>query len=197
MWYFAWILGVLLACALGIINVLRLEAQEAMDKEKIIVDPLTQLLGKESVLERLHEKVSNSKRNESPFSLIYLTLTDFKNKHQLAEHEMDTILFNVVVSLKKDIRIGLDIAARVGDEDFLLALPGVSLEVAELIAARIKKHVLEQVLTPTAIPVDIAVGCAEYSNQTELIAEEVETGMSEVEALLNIAIGKCVESTVA
>ncbi|WP_407314953.1 cytochrome bd-I oxidase subunit CydX [Pseudomonas sp. nanlin1] len=29
MWYFAWILGVLLACSLGIINVLWLEAVEA------------------------------------------------------------------------------------------------------------------------------------------------------------------------
>ncbi len=197
MWYFAWILGVLLACSLGIINVLRLEAQEAMDKEKVIIDPLTQLLGKESVLERLHEKVANSKRNESPFSLIYLSLSAFKNRHQLAEHEMDTILFNVVASLKKDIRIGLDIAARVEDEDFLLALPAVSLDVAEKIASRIKSNIFDQVSTPNNIPVDIAVGCAEYSNQTESIAEEVEMGMTEVEALLNIAIGQCVESSVA
>lgn len=28
MWYFAWILGVLLACACGIINVMWLEAQD-------------------------------------------------------------------------------------------------------------------------------------------------------------------------
>ncbi|PIE42488.1 MAG: cytochrome bd-I oxidase subunit CydX [Gammaproteobacteria bacterium] len=28
MWYFAWILGVLLACAFGIINVMWLEVQE-------------------------------------------------------------------------------------------------------------------------------------------------------------------------
>lgn len=28
MWYFAWILGVLLACSLGIINVLWLEAEQ-------------------------------------------------------------------------------------------------------------------------------------------------------------------------
>jgi cyd operon protein YbgT len=28
MWYFAWILGVLLACAFGIINVMWLEAEE-------------------------------------------------------------------------------------------------------------------------------------------------------------------------
>ena len=78
MWYFSWILGVLLACSLGIINVLRLEAQEAFDKENQTLDPLTKLLANESIIERLHEKVENSKRNEMPFSLLYLSLTDFK-----------------------------------------------------------------------------------------------------------------------
>ncbi|MFI3245915.1 MAG: cytochrome bd-I oxidase subunit CydX [Ferrimonas sp.] len=33
MWYFAWFLGVLLACAFGIINGLWLEAQENLDKD--------------------------------------------------------------------------------------------------------------------------------------------------------------------
>ncbi|GEA49960.1 hypothetical protein VIN01S_07640 [Vibrio inusitatus NBRC 102082] len=34
MWYFAWILGVLLACAFGIINALWLEHTEMMDEDK-------------------------------------------------------------------------------------------------------------------------------------------------------------------
>ncbi|SEI76056.1 cyd operon protein YbgT [Allopseudospirillum japonicum] len=33
MWYFAWILGILLACSFGIINALWLESQEAFDSE--------------------------------------------------------------------------------------------------------------------------------------------------------------------
>jgi cyd operon protein YbgT len=33
MWYFAWILGVLLACSFGIINVMWLEATDTLDKE--------------------------------------------------------------------------------------------------------------------------------------------------------------------
>lgn len=33
MWYFAWILGVLLACSFGIINALWLEASGALDEE--------------------------------------------------------------------------------------------------------------------------------------------------------------------
>ena len=34
MWYFAWILGVLLAAAFGIINVMRLELDEAFEEEQ-------------------------------------------------------------------------------------------------------------------------------------------------------------------
>lgn len=33
MWYFTWILGVLLACALGVINVLWLESETDLDKD--------------------------------------------------------------------------------------------------------------------------------------------------------------------
>lgn len=33
MWYFAWILGVLLACAFGIINVMWLEAEHCLGAE--------------------------------------------------------------------------------------------------------------------------------------------------------------------
>ncbi len=34
MWYFAWILGVLLAVAFGIVNVLWLESEQCLDEEK-------------------------------------------------------------------------------------------------------------------------------------------------------------------
>ncbi len=32
MWYFTWILGVLLACSVGIINLLWLEAQDSLEE---------------------------------------------------------------------------------------------------------------------------------------------------------------------
>jgi len=196
MWYFSWILGVLLACSLGIINVLRLEAQEALAKDNLIIDPLTQLLARESVLERLHEKVSNSKRNGMPFALLYISLTDFKQKHQLPEHEMDTTILKVVASMKNDIRVNIDIAARVGEEDFLLALPGISWERTITIASRIKNNVFENVKTPSDIPVLVGIGYAEFSHDSEQIEELSLTGEEEVEVLLNIAIEKCFESTI-
>ena len=192
MWYFSWILGVLLACSLGIINVLRLEAQEAFDKENQTLDPLTKLLANESVIERLHEKVENSKRNEMPFSLLYLSLTDFKNKHQLAEHELDTTLLKITDSIKNEIRTNLDIASKIGDEDFLLAIPGLSSEKAKLMAHRIKKNIFVAIRTPRGVPIDIAVGVAEYSHLTDMDQTLADT--DEVEALLNIARMDCFKS---
>jgi cyd operon protein YbgT len=197
MWYFSWILGVLLACSLGIINALRLEAQECLANENIAIDPLTQLLARESILERLQEKVDNSKRNDMPFSLLYFSLTDFKMKHQLTADEMDTTLLNVVSTLNKDIRVGQDIAARVGEEDFVLALPGAALDRADVIASRIKRNILLNVMTPGGVPVEIGVGIAEYSDHAAFLAEEMLMGVDEVEALLNIAIGKCFEPATA
>ena len=197
MWYFSWILGVLLACSLGIINVLRLETLEALDKENVAVDPLTHLLARESVLERLKETVDNSKRNGMPFALLYLSLTHFKKKHQLPEHEMDTTILKVVASIKNDIRDDLDIAARVEEDDFLLVLPGASLDRAEIIAGRIKENIFANVKTPGDISVEIGVGVAEYTQQTGFFSEQFFTGADEVEALLNIAVEKCYESTMA
>ncbi len=197
MWYFSWILGVLLACSLGIINVLRLEAQEALEKENVAVDPLTQLLARESILERLKEKVNNSKRNGLPFSLLYISLTSFKLKHNLPEHEMDTTILKVVAAIKSDIRGSIDIAARVGDEDFLLALPGASMDRTAIIANRINNNVFINVKTPSDIPVSLGIGYAEYSNEADLIEEQALMGVEEVEALLNVAIEKCFESTIA
>ncbi len=75
MWYFTWILGLLLACSLGIINVLRLEAQKTWDKEHIPLDPLTRLMTKATMLTRLQEKIENSKRNGLPFSVVFISLT--------------------------------------------------------------------------------------------------------------------------
>jgi cyd operon protein YbgT len=45
MWYFAWILGVLLACSFGIINAMWLEYNDNLDKEEPSVSDDDRRLG--------------------------------------------------------------------------------------------------------------------------------------------------------
>ena len=185
MWYFTWILGLLLACSLGIINVLRLEAQETWDKEHIPLDPPTRLMTKDTMLERLREKVENSKRNGFPFSILFISLRDFKAKNNLPAFEMDAILHSVADCFKEDIRAGVDIAARMGEQDFLIAMPGSPLKKAERLAAQIKNGISERVKAPGLV-VEAVVGVAEYSAATEDFA----TTPNEVDELIRIATEK-------
>jgi len=185
MWYFTWILGLLLACSLGIINVLRLEAQETWDKEHIILDPLTQLMTRDTMLGRLKEKVENSKRNGFPFSILFISLKDFKTRHNLPAFEMDAILRSVADCFKEDIRAGVDIAARMDEQEFLIAMPGSPLKKAEQIAAQVKKEISERVKAPGLI-VEVSTGVAEYSDYTEDFA----TTAHEVDELIRVATEK-------
>ena len=186
MWYFTWILGLLLACSLGIMNVLRLEAQETWDKEHIPLDPLTRLMTKDTMLSRLKEKVENSKRNGFPFSLLVISLKDFKAQNNLPAYEMDAIVHSVVDCFKEDIRAGVDIAARMDEQDFLIAMPGSPLKKAEEIAAQVKNEILERVKAPRNLVVKVATGVAEYSDYTAKFA----TTAHEVDELIRIATEK-------
>jgi cyd operon protein YbgT len=191
MWYFSWILGLLLACSLGIINVLRLEAQEALAKENTPLDPLTQLLTKDGILQRLREKVENSKRNGSPFSLVFISLMPFQKQQHLPEHELEAMLRDVVDVLKHDIRIGIDLAARFDEACFLLTLTGAPLKKAEQIANTIKQDILATVKTAAGIAVTTQSGAAEYWVHAVDFGAEVVTLDQEVQALIEAAQKNC------
>jgi len=186
MWYFTWILGLLLACSLGIINVLRLEAQETWDRELIPLDPLTQLMTRTSMLTRLKEKVENSRRNGFPFSIVTVNLTGFSAKNRLQDYEIDVTLRSVVDYLKEEIRTGVDLAARMDKQTILIALPGSPLQKAEDTAARFKQDILAKVKAPKNLAVDVVVGAAQYI--TDYTA--VTTVEQDVENLLRLACGK-------
>jgi cyd operon protein YbgT len=186
MWYFTWILGLLLACSLGIINVLRLEAQEAWDKEHIPVDPVTQLLTKDYMLTRLKEKVENSKRNGFPFSILTLNLSGFFKRNHFVDYEIETTLRNVVAYLKGELRSGIDIAAQMDNDTILIVMPGVPLKKAEFLANLYQTDISNAVKAPHDLTVEIAVGVAEYSGITELKNYQLTTA-DEVNTLINTA----------
>lgn len=166
MWYFTWILGVLLACCLGIMNVLRLEAQETWEREHETLDPLTRMMRKDSMLRRLREKVDNSKRNGMSFSVIYLSLNEFRIKHGLDIADMEAAILHVADTLNSEIRAGLDIISRFSDDEFVIALPGASLASAEQLARRMKYQVFNRVETGSHLAVEITAAAVEYQGQS-------------------------------
>lgn len=191
MWYFTWILGLSLACTLGIMNVLRLEAQEALAKENIPLDPLTQFLIKGSILPRLREKIENSRRNGSPFSIVFISLMPFQKQHQLPAPELDAVLRSAAEIIKQDIRIGLDLAARFDEACFLLTLTGAPLQKAEQVAQSIRINISASLKTLDGTAVSAESGAAEYSDQSLKFAANALSADAAVEALIQAAQKEC------
>lgn len=165
MWYFSWILGLLLACSLGILHILRFEAQETFEKEHIPLDPVTRLFTKDVMMTRLREKVENSRRNGFPFSIIALSLEQFNNQHQLVDYESDTVMRNVTEYLKEEIREGVDIAARMNEQVLLIVLPGASLKGAAATAAQFKQHIMTDIKAPRNLAIEVTLGVVTYAGE--------------------------------
>jgi GGDEF domain-containing protein len=105
--------------------------------------------------------------------------------------ELDSILREIVDILKKDIRIGLDLAARFDQACFLLTLTGAPLHKAEEVATKIQQDVLNQVLTLSKIPVQVQSGAAEYSVHTPEFNATIQNLDQQVHALIEIAQKNC------
>ncbi len=162
MWYFTWILGVLLACAFGIINVLWLEAQEGLDQKSITLDPLTKLPTRAEFLDVLEEKIEQYNIESSPFLLMFVSLDAYKALSEMAENErVEQMVLTIADVIKQETRLPVDSVARYDAATFVIILPGSKINVAEIIAKRICDNVLHQKIISSDESV-ISVGVAEY-----------------------------------
>jgi cyd operon protein YbgT len=187
MWYFTWILGLLLACSLGIINVLRLEAQDALEKERIPLDPLTQLITKPTMLTRLGEKIENSRHNGFPFAVMVVSLEQFKIKYDLLDYEFDAVFRSVADYLKSELRGGVDIISRSGEHEFLIAMPGSSLAKANELAVKFKSDLFTQIKAPRDLTIEADVGASEYSDYVASTHNTIQTTTDMVTKLIQLA----------
>lgn len=180
MWYFAWILGVLLACACGIINLLWLETHESLAEDSTSRDPLTKLLNKIEFKSALANQIDKYKQQSLAFSIIFLELDDFKTFIDLDDHSEEIkVLMDVANILKLDLREHVDIAARYGKDEFAVILPGAPFGVAKRIAERIRQSINETIKLDGEYPVGASIGVAEYPKHIDLADQSHELGETE------------------
>lgn len=190
MWYFSWILGLLLACSLGVINVMRLEAQEMLERENLTLDPLTKLMDRNAFNERLRQKIENSRRNGFPFSLVFLSLAPVKQAHPgISQSDMDSIIWGVVDILKQELRLELDILSRFGFEEFAIVLPGATEQLALETAEHIQKSIKERVTIVDEVTIETLAGVSEYPKQ--IVQTHGDMGLSIMEDVEDMIMFTC------
>lgn len=182
MWYFTWILGVLLACSFGIINVLWLEAQEGLDQKSIILDPLTKLPTRVGFLETLEDRIEQYNNEPSPFLLMLVSLDVYRTLSENNENDsVDHMVLKIAEVIKQEIRLPVDSVTRYDAATFAIILPGAKLDVAEIIAKRISENVLNQKIVSTKDSI-ISIGVAEYP--THLTCGDDENFQQHIKSIL-------------
>jgi diguanylate cyclase (GGDEF)-like protein len=106
-------------------------------------DELTGLLNRRALVERLEEEISRAERQETPLSLIYADVDEFKKVNDHFGHSVgDEYLIQAGETLTAMLR-PTDHVARMGGDEFVVVLPETDSAGAEALAARISEGLLE------------------------------------------------------
>jgi diguanylate cyclase (GGDEF)-like protein len=106
-----------------------------------ITDPLTGLLNRRYLEERLSEELERSKRHRFAMSFLMIDIDDFKNYNDRNGHQAGDLALEMTAQCLKSALRSTDVAARYGGEEFSILLPQTNLSEALVIADRIRRRV--------------------------------------------------------
>ena len=113
------------------------ESLRARYEEMSVIDSLTKLYNRRYFYSEVTSGMARAKRYSQPFSILLMDLDKFKNVNDTFGHECgDKVLIDVAKILTQFTREG-DTLARLGGEEFVLALPETTEAGAHKLAERI------------------------------------------------------------
>ena len=128
-----------------------------------LIDPLTGLHNRRYAIPHLSCIATTALAKDSPFAVMVVDLDRFKTVNDRWGHAAgDAVLIEVARRLAVALRPG-DLLARIGGEEFLIALPGTSAAAAQAIAERLCRAVEETTISlpqGAVAQVTISVGMA-------------------------------------
>lgn len=106
-----------------------------------ITDPLTGMLNRRYLEERLMEELNRSRRYEHPMSFMMIDIDDFKHYNDRNHHQAGDLALEMTAQCLKSALRSADVASRYGGEEFCILLPQTSLSEAKIIGERIRRRV--------------------------------------------------------
>lgn len=143
---------------------LRLAQLYELARTEARTDPLTGLLNARSLSEQLEREIVRSTRYGTPLALIAVDLDGLKQHNDEYGHPAgDALLRHVAGRLRAALR-QIDVAARVGGDEFLALLPATDVPGARHVADRIDAAVRENAPTIAGVerPITVSVGAAQW-----------------------------------
>lgn len=143
--------------------------QEVVDgqrklKELAETDPLTGLLNRRALESRLAKELDHAQRYSTVLSCLMVDVDHFKDTNDTFGHQMgDTVLSQLGALFKREQR-SIDLAARVGGEEFCILLPLTGPGGARIFAERMLRRVAGYRFgdAARAVPITVSIGVASF-----------------------------------
>jgi two-component system cell cycle response regulator len=142
----------------------RLRDNVQLSIEAAITDALTGLHNRRYMESHLATLVSQSHARRKPLSVLVLDIDFFKSVNDTYGHDAgDDVLREFAVRVRKSIR-GIDLACRLGGEEFVVVMPDTDMGVAATVAERLRRRIASEKFPIEqgrgAIDVTISIGLA-------------------------------------
>lgn len=176
------------------IQIARKQAEEQMRRrlqsglEAAMIDPLTGLYNRRYALGRMGRMIEQAASSGAGIAVIVADLDHFKSINDTYGHATgDVVLGRVADCLRNALRAE-DMLARIGGEEFLIALPDVSREQARQIADRLCRQVREMPIfvpgQPRPLHITISLGVAMAQPAQEAMTPSVDNLMQKADRAL-------------
>ncbi len=145
-------------------------------QERALADTLTGMLNRDGWLTHGHARYRRSLDQGERLSLMYLDLDHFKQVNDQHGHAVgDGVLEAVADTVRQHLRAE-DIVARLGGEEFVALLPGITAERAHVVAERIR-HAVQGLDGPVSVTISVGVHEARAGESLEHAMQRADQAM--------------------
>jgi diguanylate cyclase (GGDEF)-like protein/putative nucleotidyltransferase with HDIG domain len=124
-------------------------------------DPLTGLLNRRGFQSVIDHELARSERGGRSFSLLMCDCDFFKHLNDRLGHHAGDDALQAIGSLLEDNKRRIDVAARVGGEEFALVLPETDQHEAFIVAERLRSRFSDE-FASQPVPLTLSLGVATY-----------------------------------
>ena len=148
----------------------QIESNEKQLRLQATTDTLTGIANRRYFFEKLNQLIFQEKEYPRPLSILLIDFDNFKQINDEYGHFSGDICLTEVCNLTASLLREQDIFARLGGEEFVIALPETTLQEAKQIAERIRINISNHNIVLSAQPnfkCTVSIGIASNANQSD------------------------------